>query len=150
MGHTRVYVSSFISRKNRNSRTRGHLQKSFLKKSFLKKSFLHQDPELESKMQPTDSTLVFKVYVVTSRNRLIEGMARGGGLLTLVRNDLKYRVVDSPLAVLNVGLEELTVDAVTSIVVTTMTNEWGHGGLLHVGILLRHTGWAASSVGVTN
>ena len=76
----------------------------------------------ETKMIPSDSSPCFVKYTVVKRDRLLERMVRGGGVMTLIRNDLSYRVVDCPVERNNQGVEGLSVEVVTGEEPLTITN----------------------------
>lgn len=67
----------------------------------------------ETKMIPNDNTPIIRNYVAVRHDRLLEGMARGGGLICFIRDDLKYRIVDCVSANLNIGMEGQTVEIIT-------------------------------------
>ena len=67
----------------------------------------------ETKLRPTDRVPRMKNYVVVRKDRMVEGGARGGGLLILIRTTITYRKCSSEMLVKNPGMECLSVQLPT-------------------------------------
>ena len=67
----------------------------------------------ETKLRPTDRVRRMKNYVVVRKDRMVEGGARGGGLLILIRSTITYRKCSSEMLVKNPGMECLSVQLPT-------------------------------------
>ncbi|XP_077445624.1 uncharacterized protein LOC144066154 [Stigmatopora argus] len=64
----------------------------------------------ESKLKTTDKLPRMRNYTAIFRDRMVQGLQRGGGVVTFIRTQIPYRLGDTALRDLNPGTDGLTVE----------------------------------------